>query len=133
MSPMRQAMHQHKGCPVVWHAIGYVPDSHRLDLCHLDDGGGRGRGARRYAGGGAITLVFYGLLPAALIGYILGTPARKRARRARDEAASREDALTAGSANEPDAGGHAAAGAETRGIAPVGEEAGRIGDRAPPL
>ncbi|WP_291552415.1 hypothetical protein [Comamonas sp. SCN 65-56] len=83
--------------------------------------------------GGAITLVFYGLLPAALIGYILGTPARKRARRARDEAASREDALTAGSANEPDAGGHAAAGAETRGIAPVGEEAGRIGDRAPPL
>ena len=26
--------------------------------------------------GGAITLVFYGLLPAALIGYILGTPAR---------------------------------------------------------
>ncbi|WP_024537743.1 hypothetical protein [Comamonas badia] len=83
--------------------------------------------------GGAGTFVFYGLLPAALLGYILGAPARKRARRARAEAASPGDAAMPGSAEPPDAGGHAAAGAEPGGIAPVGEEAGRVGNRAPPL
>ena len=83
--------------------------------------------------GGAITFVIYGLLPATLIGYILGAPARKRARRARDEAASSGDAVVSGSANQPDAGGHAAAGAEPGGIAPVGEKTARVGDRTPPL
>ncbi|MBB5203668.1 membrane protein implicated in regulation of membrane protease activity [Inhella inkyongensis] len=35
--------------------------------------------------GALITLVFYGLLPCALLAYILGTPARKRRLRQLDE------------------------------------------------
>jgi len=48
--------------------------------------------------GAALTLVFYGMLPLALVLYLLGTPARRRARRAA-EGASRQ---------QPDGGGHAA-------------------------
>lgn len=36
--------------------------------------------------GGIVTFVLYGLIPAAIVGYILATPARKRALRARREA-----------------------------------------------
>lgn len=39
--------------------------------------------------GAAITFIFYGLLPTALLLYILGTPGRRRLRRAR-EAQERE-------------------------------------------
>jgi hypothetical protein len=48
--------------------------------------------------GAAITLVFYGALPLALVLYLLGTPARRRALRAAERA----------SALQPDGGGHAA-------------------------
>jgi len=34
--------------------------------------------------GAAITFIFYGLLPTALLLYILGTPGRRRLRRARE-------------------------------------------------
>ncbi|MBL0419386.1 hypothetical protein JI739_03395 [Ramlibacter sp. AW1] len=67
--------------------------------------------------GAFITLVFYGLLPAALLAYILGTPGRKRARRAREaeeEAKARADAASL----EPDAGGDAPADA----VPPVRKE-----------
>jgi membrane protein implicated in regulation of membrane protease activity len=47
--------------------------------------------------GAAITFVFYGALPLALVLYLLGTPARRRARRARQASAA-----------QPDGGGHAA-------------------------
>ena len=63
--------------------------------------------------GAVITFVLYGLAPLSIVLYILGTPARKRARRAREQAAS---------AAQPDAGGHAAAGAEHGGVAPVRKE-----------
>ena len=63
--------------------------------------------------GAAITFVLYGLLPMAIVGYILGTPARKRAIRARQQAASMAD---------PDAGGHAPAGTEHGAVAPVRKE-----------
>lgn len=56
--------------------------------------------------GALITFVLYGLLPLAIVLYIADTPRRKRALRAR----------------EPDAGGHAAAGAEADGVAPVRKE-----------
>jgi membrane protein implicated in regulation of membrane protease activity len=50
--------------------------------------------------GAAITFVIYGALPLALVLYLLGTPARRRALR---EAQA--------SAAQPDGGGHAAGGA----------------------
>jgi membrane protein implicated in regulation of membrane protease activity len=46
--------------------------------------------------GAAVTVVGWGLLPLALLLYILGTPARRRARRAAE------------SGPQPDGGGHAA-------------------------
>lgn len=58
--------------------------------------------------GALITFVLYGMLPVSLLLYILGTPARKRALKARDAA----------SAGQPDAGGQTAADA----VAPVREE-----------
>lgn len=46
--------------------------------------------------GAVITFFFYGVLPLALVLYILGTPARRRAMRAREQSVS-----------QPDGGGHA--------------------------
>ncbi len=63
--------------------------------------------------GAAITFVLYGLAPTALVMYILGTPARRRAREQREAA----QAPAAGS-GQPDAGGQAAADA----VAPVRKE-----------
>jgi hypothetical protein len=79
--------------------------------------------------GAAITLLLYGVLPLGLVLYIVGTPARKRARRARmqaeldahaaqQRAAQGEDAPSAG---QPDAGGHAPAAAQGA-AAPVRKE-----------
>ncbi len=65
--------------------------------------------------GAIVTFALYGLLPMAIVGYILGTPARKRAIRAREQA-------QAASAADPDAGGHAPAGAEDGAVAPVRKE-----------
>lgn len=52
--------------------------------------------------GATITFVFYGALPLALVLYLLGTPARRRALRAAQASAA-----------QPDSGGHAAGGAVT--------------------
>lgn len=58
--------------------------------------------------GAFFTLLLYGLLPLGLVLYILGTPARKRARKAREAA---DAAQAAASAAQPDGGreppGHA--------------------------
>ena len=61
--------------------------------------------------GAFITLLLYGVLPLGLLMYILGTPGRKRRRRAAELAAS-----------QGDAGGHAAPG-PAEGLAPEREEA----------
>ena len=94
--------------------------------------------------GAFFTFVLYGLLPAGIVAYILGTPGRKRAIKAREQAqqaaydaeqaalrataiedsvdaAGKVEAQGAGSA-APDAGGHAAAAAEGPLIAPVRKE-----------
>ena len=63
--------------------------------------------------GAVITFLLYGVMPVALIMYFIGTPARKRAIRARE--AQEQAALVAG---QPDAGGHAPADP----VAPVGEK-----------
>lgn len=70
--------------------------------------------------GAIITFVLYGLLPVALVMYLLGTPARRRALRARERAedASRTD-RGSGSTVEPDEGGHASAAAQQEVVAPV--------------
>ena len=65
--------------------------------------------------GASITFVFYGVLPLAILLYILSTPARRRALRAREAAAS---AAAGTSAAQPDRSGHAASDA----VAPVREE-----------
>jgi hypothetical protein len=63
--------------------------------------------------GAALTFALYGALPLGISLYLLGTPARRRARR-RAELASAEGAA----ATDPDRGGHAPGDA----IAPVGKE-----------
>jgi len=60
--------------------------------------------------GALVTLVLYGVLPLSLLLYILGTPGRKRRRRAAELAP------------EADAGGHAPAG-PAQGLTPEREEA----------
>lgn len=92
--------------------------------------------------GAVVTFVLYGLLPAGIVAYILGTPARKRAIKAREEAqqaaydaeqAAQEqagnppDTVAAQSAAPavsaaPDAGGHAAAATKSPLVAPVRKE-----------
>ena len=52
--------------------------------------------------GALLTFVLYGLLPLSIVMYVLGTPGRRRARRAA-EAAEAETV----SASQSDAGGHA--------------------------
>lgn len=54
--------------------------------------------------GALITFVFYGLLPLSILLYILGTPSRRRALRAREAAQAAQPA----SALEPDGSRHAA-------------------------
>ena len=65
--------------------------------------------------GGIFTFVLYGVGPVALVGYILLTPARKRAIRAREKA--EQEARAAASA-APDGGGETPADA----VAPVRKE-----------
>jgi len=98
--------------------------------------------------GAFFTFVLYGLLPMGIVAYILGTPSRKRALRARDQAAQAayDETLAAQTHGQshgqaphpsvagatpvaeaadsvaPDAGGHAAAAAESQLVAPVRKE-----------
>jgi len=67
--------------------------------------------------GAIVTFAFYGVAPVALLMYIMGTPARKKAMRAREQA-EREAARAAAASGQPDAGGEAAADA----VAPVRKE-----------
>lgn len=79
--------------------------------------------------GALITFVLYGLLPMGIVVYILGTPARKRALRAREAseqaAYDAEQAALRGAAAPsaaPDAGSEAPAAAEPGGVAPMRKE-----------
>lgn len=66
--------------------------------------------------GAIVTLVLYGLLPVALLLYLMGTPARREALRAREAAQSVD------SDGDPDAGRHATAAAAGDAVAPVRKE-----------
>lgn len=74
--------------------------------------------------GAVMTFVLYGLLPMGIVGYILGTPARKRALRAKAlaEQASEQAPADAPASAEPDAGSHAPAAAQGSAVAPVRKE-----------
>jgi hypothetical protein len=92
--------------------------------------------------GAFVTFLLYGLLPIGIVAYILGTPGRKRAIKAREQAqraahgaqqAAQQQAIKPPDAGArpgaapiasvaPDAGGHAAAATEGALIAPVRKE-----------
>ena len=80
--------------------------------------------------GAIMTFVLYGLLPMSIVGYILGTPSRKRAIKAREmaEQAAYEEAqaqaAAAPASAAPDAGGQPPAAAEQGRVAPMGKEPG---------
>jgi hypothetical protein len=69
--------------------------------------------------GAFVTFVLYGLAPIALLVYIMGTPGRKRAIKAREQAArDAEKAAAAASSTEPAGSGEAPA----EPVAAVGKE-----------
>ena len=78
--------------------------------------------------GAFFTLLLYGLLPLGILMYVLGGPARKRAKKeseAQAQAQAQSQAQTyahSPSAAQPNEGAEAAAGTETSGIAPVREK-----------
>lgn len=69
--------------------------------------------------GAIITFLLYGVAPASLVMYLLRTPARRKALRAREAL----EAVPPAPSVDPDAGGHAAAAAEGDVVAPVRKEA----------
>jgi hypothetical protein len=68
--------------------------------------------------GAIVTFVLYGLAPVLLVLYLMGTPGRKRAIKAREA----EEALEKANSLEPDGGGHAPAATQSDMIAPVRKE-----------
>ena len=76
--------------------------------------------------GAIVTFFLYGLLPVALVVYLMATPHRRKAIKAR-EAAELEAQQAAAAANasadstDPDASGHAPGAGTTGGVAPVGK------------
>jgi mannose/fructose/N-acetylgalactosamine-specific phosphotransferase system component IID len=75
--------------------------------------------------GAIITFVFYGLLPMALVVYLMGTPLRRKAIRQQEQQARQEaseGSILPGSAVQPDAGSHAAALPEVAAVPAVGKK-----------
>ena len=73
--------------------------------------------------GAIITFVFYGLLPMALVVYLMGTPLRRKAIRRQEEQARQEFlSIQTDSAVQPDAGRQAAALPEAAAIPAVRKE-----------
>lgn len=73
--------------------------------------------------GAIVTFFLYGLLPCALVVYLMGTPLRRKAIKAREEAEQQaRQAQAAATSADPDAGGHAPGAAEAGGVAPVRKE-----------
>lgn len=69
--------------------------------------------------GAIVTFFLYGLLPVAIIVYVMRTPQRRRAIKAREAA---EDAARAQASAGPDAGGEAPGAAEAGSITAVRKE-----------
>lgn len=71
--------------------------------------------------GAIVTFFLYGLLPVALVVYLMLTPQRRKAIKAREAAELQAQQADAASA-DPDTGGHAPGAAEDEGVAPVRKE-----------
>ncbi|MBL0945311.1 MAG: hypothetical protein IBJ04_13350 [Hydrogenophaga sp.] len=69
--------------------------------------------------GAIVTFFLYGLVPVAIIVYVMRTPQRRRERRAQEAA---QDAARAAASAQPDAGRETAGAAEAGGVAPVRKE-----------
>jgi len=61
--------------------------------------------------GAVVTFFLYGVAPAALLAYLMGTPARKRAIKEREAQALAAGQMAAAS-RQPDAGSHATGGVQ---------------------
>lgn len=79
--------------------------------------------------GALITFVLYGALPLSLVLYLMRTPARRRAIKAREKAEDKQKITDAANNNQslsdsvaPDASGHAASAASTDSIPAVRKE-----------
>jgi predicted membrane channel-forming protein YqfA (hemolysin III family) len=70
--------------------------------------------------GAIVTFFLYGLLPVALVVYLMRAPQRRKALKAREAAELRE--AQAAASSDPDAGGHASGAAQPDGVAPVRKE-----------
>lgn len=71
--------------------------------------------------GAIVTFFLYGLLPVALVVYLMLTPQRRKAIKAR-EAAELQAQQQAAASPDPDAGGHATGAAQAPGVSPVRKE-----------
>jgi hypothetical protein len=80
--------------------------------------------------GAIVTFVLYGVVPVSIVLYLLATPSRNKARKARERAewVAQQNAMAAsgqpvadGSA-QPDASSHAPGAAQPGSVAPVGEK-----------
>jgi hypothetical protein len=72
--------------------------------------------------GAIITFVLYGLLPMALVVYLMGTPLRRKAIRHAEQQAREQVSSTL----QPDASGHAATLPEAAAVTPVRKEDPRL-------
>ena len=72
--------------------------------------------------GAIVTFFLYGLLPCALVVYLMATPLRRKAIKAREAAEQQAAQAAAAASAEPDAGGHAPGAAEADSVAPVRKE-----------
>jgi hypothetical protein len=82
--------------------------------------------------GAIVTFFLYGLAPVALVVYLMQTPQRRKAIRAREAAedlarqqspaAQRHSPEAVPPSDAPDAGGHATGAAQAHGISAVGKE-----------
>lgn len=71
--------------------------------------------------GAIVTFILYGILPTALMVYLMGAPRRNKARKAK-EAAWAQDRSAQSVSVQPDASGHAASGAESGSVPTVREK-----------
>ena len=71
--------------------------------------------------GAIVTFILYGILPTALLVYLMGTPQRNKARKAREAAWGPEKSPPSGSL-EPDTSGHTAGTAQDSSVTTVREK-----------
>jgi hypothetical protein len=71
--------------------------------------------------GAIVTFILYGILPTALMVYLMGAPRRNKARKAK-EAAWAQDRTAQSVPVQPDASGHAASRAESGSVPAVREK-----------